>query len=84
MPEPNKHKNRPPCSHMEPALNEVAEGSASKLKQLFVWLHVLHCSPCRKFLESLKQMLFRLQESPPVQEDEEAIARLAAQLKHPD
>ena len=65
-----------PCRHMEGHLNRVADGSAGPLRLWYALQHVARCPMCRRFLESLKSMLFKLHKAREQEPNEETVQRI--------
>lgn len=53
----HRHKPGEPCVHMEGILHRCAEGKASRFAKWYAAAHTARCTPCRKFLERLEQVL---------------------------
>lgn len=45
---------------MEATLNRMARGEAGRFARWYALAHMARCSPCRKFLQYLEQMLENL------------------------
>jgi hypothetical protein len=71
-----EEKIYPPCEHMKPVLNEAADGKLRGPSKLYVFLHLLHCPGCRRFLRNLKELILNLRIKGTEENDADAIARL--------
>ena len=49
-----------PCPHMESMLNQTADGTASKLVEIYARAHAARCPRCGTFLARLTAMLGKL------------------------
>lgn len=63
-----------PCRHMEGLIQRSASGQIRGFAKLYLLAHVARCGPCRKFLESLEEMLLRLKAAE--HDDRDVIERL--------
>lgn len=55
-----KDQPAPPCAHMKKMLHDAADGHSRGLRLWFTLQHVVHCGPCRRYLECLKEMISAL------------------------
>lgn len=77
MPKP---RPAPPCSHMKELLQDAADGRSRGLRLWLTLLHVLHCGPCRRYMDTLKAMVASLRGKSAEPMPEEIDARLSAKL----
>ena len=73
----HRHKPHDPCPHMERLLQATAEDKASRFVRWYALAHAARCTPCRKFLERLEQMLDALKMAKSEKPDPAILARLA-------
>lgn len=71
-----------PCRHMEGMLNRVADGSAGNATRRLVLAHVFRCDRCRRFLESLKEMLAQLRNARASEPNASARERILDLYRH--
>jgi hypothetical protein len=67
-----------PCRHMEGHLNHVAGGTAGALRLWYTLAHVARCPRCRRFLQSLKEMIVKLRAAKQSEPDQETVNRILA------
>ncbi|MBL8040594.1 MAG: hypothetical protein JNM04_04520 [Chthonomonas sp.] len=71
----HRHKADEPCPHMVKLLHGTAGGQVKGFARWYALAHAAKCGPCRRFLESLEQMLLKLREGNE-QPTDDAIARM--------
>jgi hypothetical protein len=70
----------PPCGHMEPLLNSVADESAGRFAKWYALAHAARCRRCFKYLDYLRIMLGRLRMERDVGPEVVVLGRLEAAL----
>jgi hypothetical protein len=65
----HRHGEGKPCVHMEPLLQQVADGSLKGIRLWYAAAHAARCGPCGNYLSRLKETITSLRnlkrESPP-------------------
>lgn len=66
---------------MEGNLNQAADGTARGLKLWYTMSHVAWCPQCRRFLESLKALIAKLNKARESEPSEESVQRILGAYK---
>lgn len=76
-----KHDNSEgaPCSHMEPMLQDIADGTGKGWRRLYALAHAARCERCARFLQRTEQTIACLRGAKEPMPDD-VLARLKSKI----
>jgi hypothetical protein len=77
----HKNEDGPPCKHMENALQQVVDGTATGPKKLYAIAHAAQCTKCGNFLSRMKVVVETLRDKSTEEPPESAMSRLRSKIQ---